>query len=110
MKKLLCFWAENFSKLVIFFDKRVYEPDFTHLREMSLGDQFRGSCSGYNLEFLDKGKVVFYFNPLQHGLHQRLQIRRNVVDYIKSTKWEPEKKKRSYFSLHRAKAPFAKEP
>jgi len=74
--------ADGIGEFKIYFDERIYKVEKEGIITECASHVFGGELSGYDLERLDYGEIVVYYNPIRMDLVRVTKAKDSLVEYI----------------------------
>ncbi len=82
-----CTFLRRLTETVVFFDKKIYNPDKDTIEKTLRGASVNNYCSGWNIDRIYHGEIRVYYNPLVHKHSQRKDVEGRLKDSIKASAW-----------------------
>lgn len=76
--------ANGIGMVKIFFDERIYNVVNDEMVTECASHVFGGEISGYDLDRMDYGEVVLYYNPIRTDEIKIRNAREEIVKFIES--------------------------
>ena len=76
--------ANEIGMVKIFFDERIYNVEKDEMVTECASHVFGGEISGYDIDRIDYGEVILYYNPVRMDDKRIADARKKIVDFIES--------------------------
>jgi len=79
----------GFGEFRIAFNENLYRVDPEQIKNRSTASVLAGDTTGFDLDQIDYGNLVCYYNPVRISPFRAVEATRKMVEYIKSCRVEP---------------------